>query len=84
MQAGVQLLRGLKMDGGKAQFVCLVDIRQGIINKQTFMGGFSNFFKHDLEDLRVWLYVPYIARYDEVIEQIKEIIFFASQRKCLR
>ena len=84
MQAGFQLLRGLKMDRCKPHLLRLVDVGQSVIDEQTLLRGTSDFLEYDLEDLRVWFYMTYITRDDEVVEQIKEIIFFARKRKGFR
>ena len=71
------------MDRLKSHLLRLVDICQRIIDEKTFMRGSSNFRKQDLKDLRVRLHVTHCTGYDEVIKQIKEIIFLSGKWESL-
>ena len=67
-QVSTQVLRGLKMNGGKSQRLRLLNIRQGIVDKQTFVRWSANPLEKDLKDLRVRLDVSDLAGNDHIIK----------------
>ena len=71
------------MDRGKSQRLRLLDICQGIVNEQTFIGGSANSIEHDLKDLRVRLHMTDLTGDHEIIQQVKEIMFFPRTWKGL-
>jgi hypothetical protein len=83
MQSQFQLLWRLEVDYHKSQLLGLVDIRQGIVNEDTFPGRSSDFLQDDLIDLRIGLYKANFTGKHDPIEEIKEIIFGPRLRKCL-
>lgn len=49
------------MDRRESQVLGLLDIGQGVVDKQTLPGGLFNLIEQDLEDLRVRLDVADFA-----------------------
>src|SRR5215208_4309031 len=82
-QLRFELLRRLKEDDGKPHRLGLLNICQGVIDEKTFMCGSPDPIEQDLKDLGVGLHMAYFPGDDQVIQQVKELVLSAHQRKRL-
>ena len=71
------------MDCRKPHLLRLMDVRQRIIDEETFVCGSADAIERDLKDLRVRLHVTNLAGNDHIIQQVEEIVSLARVGKGL-